>query len=408
MRKHERSVALVFVALVAASSMITIGAPQAQAGTTSIFEGSGVDYDAACIASSAVPPSPNSVASPVMSPTPPRWYCDAPLGASTYHGVTEATDLGSVSLGSNTSGQMVATFTTDNAPPPPGHTILTALDSPNPGQFLGARWRALFQNRDVQTSVPTNPVGGCTRAGTSSPVYDLHGSWKDGFHFYVGLAATWDGVKWVHSAEIGEYDPAPGGGFRPITLGTNSGAGWTSADPNMLYGADWSVTYGAGSFTVTVDGIVRTSNTTLCQQGFFKTVFATAGDNIAHVKGLSTVVTAPGPKAGGNPCASIRDEVCQPSGPVVPEADLVSDTTSGNSRPGGLGANITGVAYTPGQDDSTDTTGNGPTCWTPTYGGMSPANSLFTPDTACQIDDDVSGRGTDNAEFWETPAGFVF
>lgn len=41
-------------------------------------------------------------------------------------------------------------------------------------------------------------------------------------------------------------------------------------------------------------------------------------------------------------------------------------------------------------------------------GGILPTNPLFTPDTACHIDDDTLARGSILPESWETALGFTF
>lgn len=402
-RTSARSSRLAYLGLVAVLAAallapgVTTSAPPAIAASFTVTDPSGVDYDAACTPRNQRPGplAPNSYASPGGT--------GCLTGLSTYDGSTEATDLRLVSLSTSSLGELVASFRVDGSLLFGGGFGINALDSPSQGAFLGARWRALFRNETRQTNVPTMPpTGGCiTNLGTS--VYDQHGSWKDGFHFFVGYAVDFDNslMRWYQSAQIGEYDPSPGGGFRVKELGRNYGPGWYETDPAMVYGTHWLVMQPSPSaITVVVDGIARQANP-VCGTGELNTVYYAPGDTLSSVKGLSTLVRAPGPKLGAEPCSPSSDDDCQASGPTFAEDDIVSDVTASNSTTGAMGRNLAGVAYTNGEDDSSDTKGPGPACPTPTYGGMTPPNPQFVPNSACHQDDDAFGRGTLYAEWWD-------
>lgn len=387
---------------------LTFAETPVRAGSTSLTDGDGVDYDAACRGMPTATAS-NSYASPGGTGCTPD---------SGYDGSTEATDLRSISLESNANGQIVAACTVDGTIPPAGSTSRAALDGPY-GIFTGVGCKVMFQNKDVQTYVPTNPTGGCVHTFSGIPVYDVHGSWKDGYHFFVGFKVTWDGARWVYSVQQGEFDPAHKGGFIYEELGSNSGGGtWITTNSNHPYGTDWSVAVtgsGPTTVTLTVPGVLETTDTINCVGGVFKNVYATPGDHIANVKGLTS--------------ANI-------SADMISTTMYFSDFTGGNSTTGVINANIPGIAYTPGRDrqaigwdwpntlanvehleatgarygflSNPDTYGPGPTCPTPTLGGTLPPNPLFTPDTACHNDDDAFGRGSLLAEFWDTTHGFTF
>lgn len=431
MRPRTFTLSKVALAVVLTSALAFSGGP-ARAGTTGpIVDGNGVDYDAACVADAMLPaPPPNSIASPGGVGCP---------GVSVYDGSTELTDIRHVSLSSNAAGQIIGQCYFDGAIPPAGSPVFAALDSPAP-IFTGSGCKVMFQNWTKQTNVPTNPVGGCADIVLGLPSFDTHGSWKDGYHHYVGYEVNWDGIRWVHSVHIGTYDPAPDGGFIYQELGTNNGTGWQNSNPHMLMGVNWNVlmAFGApGSVTITVDGITKSPDPN-CVGGIFKTAYATPGDWIVNVKGLThsqNIVTLPVTVPTSTLCAPIGI-TCPPNILTVGGELYFSDTTAGVSVPGLFGLNIAGIAYTPGVArkawagewldvlaslahlagvsrkygvlNAPDTLGEGPTCPTPTFGGLFPQNPLFAPNTACHIDDDPIARGTFLPEFWETPFGFVF
>jgi hypothetical protein len=431
------------VATAAALLVLTLpGSPAQAVGSTSMSDPSGVDYDAACgVDVSLSAPPPNSYASPFGS------GC---FGVSLYDGSTEATDLNgtsAVTLASDTLGHVIGSCTIDGRLPAAGMPSLPPpqpLDTPS-AQFLGAGCKVMFQNRSVETNVPTNPSGGCARLGVGNPVLDEHGSWKDGYHFFVGFEVNWDGLKWIYSAQIGEYDPSPTGGFIFNELGTKDGNGWHSANPYHPYGTgldQWNVSItgtGPTTITVTAPGIYRLGDTLDCQEGFFKTVYAKPGDSIASVKGVTTandVVTLPVTVPLSLTCDLIGDILCLDDLTTVGGLLFFSDVTDGDSTAGLFNSNIRGVAYTTGVakraisnewinvlgylqhlldttpvygiNEVPDTLGPGLTCPTPTFGGLLPTNPLFTPDTACQIDDDSIARGSFLPEFWDTVHGFTF
>ena len=428
------------IAGAAALAMVTVTDTSALAVT--ITDGDGVDYDAACLVSDpfAPPPGPTSVGSPGAG-------C---RGLNMHDGRTDATDLSSVSLSSQavyrsaSDRRLVATFTVDGPIPAAGSRtppLFGGIDLSD-RVFQGAGIKVLFQNATRQIS---SPIIGCSRMGSGTPIYSHLGSWKDGFHFFIGFDVTWNGLQWIYSAKIGTYDPSPAGGFIFQELGVDYGSGWTHADWNASYGWNWDVSTSGNTVTVSVDGVVQCADLN-CVGGTINTVYAKAGDRIINVKGLTSadelvvlpVTLLTGLIPGLNDITTVGGFI------------FFSDTTAGGSGNFGtvgstLQQNIGGIAYTPGAagraaagewlglfnvDGSRyrasetygsgvsmpDTLGPGPRCWTPTFGGLVPINPLWVPDQACHFDDDnipwLTGnidpgeRGTFLPEFWDTNYGF--
>lgn len=487
--KHTRVRSIAIVALVAiVIAAIAFPTVPATAGTTSTTDASGVDYDAACRRRvtddrqptgprGAAASTPNSVDSPG---TAGGAYDggDGCWGETGYDGNTESTDLASVSLSSGTNAstgrqQLVASWTVGHPIATAGSTTRGSVELPD-ADFTGTTYFALFRNKSKQTNTD-NIEGGCRHIGTDRRIRDQHGAWQDGYHFFVAFGQNWDGIRWVHSAQIGEYDPSPDGGFLFTELGVNDGidddgdgSAWDATDTlDMPHGSSWLVTTSGSSVTVSVDGIVLQANE-LCdrvvqspysglpyvEHAAYRTAYATPGDVIADVKGLttanklrtldSTVVLTDRCDGSGT---SLLD-ICQPDLRTLGGYAAFSDTTSGTSySAGGLCTcvypawvearrdDIPGIAYTPGLygslgahalneslvrpwsselDDHRgsfgplDTLGDGMTCPTPTLGGLIQQNPLFTSNQSCQIDDDTVARGWFFGEFWETVHSFIF
>jgi hypothetical protein len=403
--------------VVTTASLLLLNAPAQAGGSTDVADGNGYDYDPACVVSTALtPPGPNSIG-PSGCP-----------GVSTHDGSAASLDFvattatpppgtkcrGSFSIYSWFNWpRFYLCFKLGHLLVQAGNTNKAAMDLPSPN-FVGASYFLLFQNKSVQTNVPTNPNGGCTRVGVGNQVLDQYGSWKDGYHYFISFAVNWDGSKWIHSVQIGEYSPGPDGGFGFYEVGTNDGTGWQDASPYMVKGVDWDVslaTDGTGTVVdVSVPGIFKTSDTTNCQEGFFKHAYGKPGDVIANVKALSTaneVVTLPVTVPLSTLCGPTGGEVCEDDLTTVGGFVFFADVTDGNSTAGLANSNISGISYTGGAVGVSDTLGDGPTCPTPTFGGLLPTNPLFTPDTACQIDDDSVARGSFLSEWWDTTHGYT-
>jgi hypothetical protein len=396
-------------------------------------DASGVDFDAACLVGEPTrltPSGPNNVPSPGS-------YTDCLFG--TYDGSTESTDLNRVTLASTgvdnpgpSDDQLVATWRLDAPLPPAGGQCNPAVggpgcpDLPN-NSFVGTGFKTLFQVPARQNNTPTNAVGGgCPRIPVGQ-VFDQHEHWLDGFHFFIGFDVVWDGARWIHSAQVGEYDPSPDGAFFFTELGVDNGSGWTGADPAAQFGTNWYVTYGPGfQVSVTVDGVLGSADAVNCANGVFNTVYFKNGDTIANVKALSTAdstVTLP---------------VTVPLSLVPGFSDITSvggfifysDITEGNSTNSGvvggaLQANRSDVSYTGGFLGISDTLGDSPACPTPTFGGTLPPNPFLNPAVGCQYDDDnvpvpnagspagpwtatnPGERGTFLTEGWDTAFSFV-
>jgi hypothetical protein len=429
-----------------------------------IRDASGVDFDAACgipDPTKITPPGENNVDSPGSAggTFDGGDGCD---GVSTYDGSTESTDLNQVTLGTNgvdnagaSDNQLVATWRFDGPLPAPGGTCNpltgagggTCVDLPN-NALAGFGFKTLFQVPARQNNTPTNPVGGGCPRNATGIVYDQHGHWLDGYHHFVGFDAAWDGTRWIHSAQVGTYDPSPDGAFFFTELGTNSGNGWQTADPNMVFGSNWNVTYGPGfQVAVTVDGVVQSGDLVNCAApGIFHTVYFKDGDMIANVKGLSTA----------NGTATLPATI--PLSVVPGFSDITSiggftsfsDITEGNSVNSGLVGSLLkdlvlgnreNVSFTggflgipgalsvsgglAGVLGNVDTLGDSPACPTETFGGTLPPNPFVNEFVGCQYDDDnipvpnsgdLDGpwwainpgeRGTFLTEWWDTTHSFV-
>lgn len=365
-RYASRKAATVVVTTAALLTFGGAGVTPAQAGSTgTINDPSGVDYDATCLMNLGITASPaNSISSPSGTGCP---------GVSLYDGSTETTDLQSVSLESTATGGLglKATFVVDGPVPAAGSTNLADGDGPGPG-YNGYGYRLLYQNLDKQTTLD-NAAGGCTTTGGSRDT-DRHGSHLNGYHFFISYNVAWDGLRWIHTARVGEYWPTLDGGFFFTDLGTSTSPGsWTTADAAMA--GRWSASMsGTGPTTMTVDvsGVVHQTDSG-CAGGVLKTAYATAGDRIANVKGLSAAdVIVATPLTGSFGGFSFS-----------------SDVTEGHSTPGLLNGNISGISFTGGAIGLTDVIGLGGLC------------------AGVCIDDGSTTGHTFLSEFWSTSHGFT-
>ena len=441
------------VAGVIALSSVTIPANAIVAPP--IGDPSGVDFDPACVVRfhSAQVGAADDVPSPGTN--------DNCL-VGTYDGSTESIDFRSVNL-SGTNGQLVAEFDVDGAIPPAGSTCnpqiggAACADLPST-TFTGFSYKAMFQNPALQNNTPYKAADHLT----GFPIERINEHSLDGFHHFVGFSAHWDGTRWIHSAQIGTYDPRPDGSFLFDELGVNSGSGWFDDDPSCFTrtNGDWDVVHGPGNkVTVKVKGIVKSANAQAeggCVEGWY----AKPGNSIVNIKAVSTAdavatlpVTIPLSLVPG------FSDVTSIGGYV-----FITDITRGNSHLSDLMAFLAiqlgdesgthcrnestvgfreCVSYTPGfaglamgdeslevdQEGSLqtsnspsnswpDTAGRGPRCWTYTFNGQLPPNPLWVAGQPCHIDDDsVPGpsgnadpgeRGTFFGEFWNTDYSFTF
>lgn len=434
MRRALRKASAVAVAAIG----LTLVDTSAQAGSTSIGDASGVDFDAACsVDLTLAGPPANSYASPVGT------GC---AGISAYDSSTEGLDLNhqtsAATLASNAAGQLVASWTFDGAIPCAGCTSFFGYDLPAVG-FTGGTYYMLFQNKTIQRNAKYT---GCPQIPPRpTPVVNRFGSWKDGYHFFVAFSVNWDGLRWVYSAQLGQYEPGPNGGLEFFELGTNDGFGWRPANVFHPYGSGpdgWNVTISSLSpttVTVTAPGVYKEPDTENCSNGHFDYWFAKPGDVIANVKGLTVanrVATLPFTVPVSATCGLSGGVLCLNDIRTVGGYVRFSDTTHGNSTRGIFGRNTEHIAYSPGLARTAevptvaeqwsplchllerpfclglvhfvpDTLGPGPTCPWNTFGGLLPENPLWTVDTPCEIDDDFVARGSFLPEFWDTPYGFV-
>jgi hypothetical protein len=477
--RFTRLKAAVIAAGVAAFAFI--GSP-ATAGTVTTFDQFGaVDFDAACVLGTGLDNGSVPEANNIPTPGAPGGSLGSPAGGdgcegiSTYDGSTAATDLyevtmDSTALGTNNDVMLGAEFLVAGVAPMPGDMSCNpqvggpnCFDLPN-NQFVGAGYKAMFQNSNRQNNTPTNGAavgGGCARIGTGQ-VYDQHGHWLDGYHHFIGIDVVWDGSKWIWSAQVGTYDPSPDGAFFFTELGTSSATvggvpHWENADEAAKHGTHWSVTAKVTSglllFRVLVHGRLGSANIN-CQpagSGIFYTVYAKAGDPIVNIKGLSTAdstVTLP---------VTVPLDIVPGQSAITSVGGFIfySDITHGNSvNTGAVGGTLAAnggddpsttcvnegtlgnrlcVSYTGGALGISDTLGDSPACPTPTFGGTLPTNPFLNPDVGCQYDDDnrptpnqnnLSGlannpptapwnainpgeRGTFLTEWWDTTLSFT-
>jgi hypothetical protein len=439
------------------AALVTVGALAGSPATAGgagvlILDASGVDYDAACTANTDLPPpGPDAVGSPGTS------YCQDGSGVSTFDGSTEATDIRGVSLGSN-AGAFVARCDLDEivpagsiTPPPLG-----GLDTPQDGAFSGTSCKVMFQVPARQNNTPTNNVGGgCPRTPTGV-IFDQHGHWRDGYHFFIGFNQSWNGTRWIHSVQMGEYDPAPDGGFAFFELAVDNGSGWT---PGPL------VAISGSTVTITVGSVIVTPDVN-CATGVFLSVYARPGDAIRNIKGLSSaditttlpvtvpVSLVPGATgditsvggytffsdvtAGNSQNSGTVGSLLQPNIPNLSYTTGVSERNRGgataSNEPGQTTGSTTGDSGGGGSSgtwgsphccDPFDTLGEGLACPSPTFGGVLPPNQFLNPNFGCHLDDDnvpvpnaanpagpwvavdPGERGTFLPEFWDTNFGFT-
>lgn len=431
MRRSLRK-AIVVLALLVGSALAFVSSP-VNAGSTTITDGNGVDFDADCLVSTSLaPPAPNS------------YHGGGCRGVSLADGSTESLDLNGFSaatLSSDAYGRFTATCTVDGPIPPAGSTFRGGYDLPSDSWNNGGTCYVLFQNKTIQTSV--SYVACPQIPPRPTPVLNRWGTWKDGFHFFLAYAVYWDGSRWIHSAQIGEYDPGPTGGLGFLELGVNDGSGWQSFNVYHPFGTGasmWSASVSGSTMTVTAPGVYQEPDPIACLNGHYDYWFGKPGDIIGNVKaltGANEIVILPVTIPVTPLCGATGGLVCLSDIRTVGGYVLFSDTTEGNSTAGLLNTNIADIAYShgllgrPGAPTYLmalhpvchlleleicpqsayvvpDTLGPGPTCPLPTFGGLLPQNPLFTPNTPCHIDDDSISRGSFLPEFWDTWHGFTF
>jgi len=340
----------------------------------------------------------------------------------------------------------VASWHVDGGIPDAGSTTFLDPDWDGPNSsFTGGSYYALFQNIDKQDQRTLRACGRNTEhvlgvnTGVRIPpdnlgppldptntkgddVYNRWGNASDGFHFFVTFSANFDGLRWVHAAQLGVY--SPDGGFGFYELGVDQGSGWTTANPNHPFAAtssavgDYSVSISGNTVTVTAPGVYKIQDDACLAPGDYEYHFAQSGDRIRELKGLSTgdsVVTLPVTIPLSDLCGPTNGEVCESDLTSVGGFVTYADTTSGTSTNGSIAGitpavNTVGIAISGGAAGwfySADTLGDGPACPTPTFGGYLPENPLWVQGQECQIDD-TPVRGAILAEFWETNVGFTF
>src|SRR5688572_13579188 len=182
-------------------------------------------------------------------------------------GSSGSTDIKSLTLatgtqswaGGPTEGTITATLVLDGGIPPNGSTNRNdpAWDGPS-AKSTGAEYYVYFSNSDKQTN-GDNTGGGCVDTLLHGRTRDQHGHWRDGFRYYAKFTVEWDGTRWRHFLDIGEYDPSPppNSGHFPYfdrnlakaSLSITGGADTTIeiklagaqdiADPNCIGGKRW-------------------------------------------------------------------------------------------------------------------------------------------------------------------------
>lgn len=411
--------------------------PAAAIGSTSFGDGAnngvGVDFDAACVRSTAItPPTPNSITT-----------AGCP-GVTTYDGSTTSTDLTGGSLGSTASNGLHATWSIVGSVPPPGSTDFAALDTPgsSAGGALdtgvaggvsrsgGVSYVLMFQNKTLETGVRQQGSGCFTTAGSLNLA--TYGAWQDGYHFFLMYEVLWDGRKWVHTVAVGEYDPLPTGGFAVRPLGVNDGTGWFALTQSAFTA---TATSGSGAtLSLDVPGSIDTYDPK-CVNDTYRTALSRPGDTIGNVKAVTlvgdTLTSNLYAAAGYGTSVDLPSAVPHVQTPVascatwngatrcgvgvwvgVPVAHTVttyaiSDVTDGNSTAGLFNTNISGIAYSPGLVPNVDDLAPGETCVPPGWPYEPKDWPFFTPATACDVDDDSVAHGSVSGEFWDTTHGFT-
>lgn len=286
-----------------------------------------------------------------------------------------SSDVQSTKLESLANGHVKATFTVTGPVPAEGSVSSADYHGPSYGPggavkpFLGGSYLAMYNNTSSQTN-NDDLNGGCARVGGVGRVRDFKEHYQDGFYQFIGLQVGFDGQKYIYTAEEGYYDPAANGGFIFNDL---------SQDQLITKGVDWNVTVtGTSPATITVEGPGKlNSPDTTCASGVFVEDFAHPGDSIDNVFGLTTndlVVVLP---------VAVPLDVIPGQQPLQAVGGFVynSDWTAINPASGG-----TGDVFDPGLAGGPDVVGPGPTCWTPTFGGLLPQNPLWVGGQPCHID----------------------
>ena len=424
--RRRRLAAIVVATFVSVSTLAAPSAPVSAHSPGGSVSGTdsdaGVDFDAGCLVDTT-PSPPNAApgANSILSPgggTAPLSGC----GVSLYDGSTETTDIVSYGLSSNGT-QFTATCEVDGTVPPAGSTNPNAGDFPvdtgvAPVGFFGFGCKVMFKNQDKQTN-GDNPNSGCVR--TSPPgghVRDQQGHWRDGYHNFIGYDVFWTGQEWVHRAQIGYYDPSPGGGFISTELGVDDGpvdatqippdtdAGFQDSITTMPSPATWAADLTGSEMTVEVNGIVRMPDT-LCVGGVHERDYG------SHRRGAYNLLSFP---FGGDDILNVKALTIVQGGAWPPGSPYagISDTTAGASTRGWFNTNTPNIAFSYGLDPTaSDTLGPGPDCPTP----EGPPNPTAAANQPCHIDDDglpnhpITGdpaRGTYRPEFWDTALDLVF
>ena len=291
-----------------------------------------------------------------------------------FHTASPSSDITAWNLTSNTTTrQLTASITVkgnipaDGASDPTGAlyegphaTALADTGVEYPGYKGGTYLVAYADTRTERNTYNLTP--GCTNAATGKPIYDFQESWQDGYRDYIGASVEYNGASWTVSPVIGRFDPTEQGGYTFIDL---------KSEPAM--NGKWSFAQSGSNISITVNTDVTTSDTT-CAGGVFHSDYGNTGDTLASV----TAETS-------------NDQVV-----TLPVA-LPTSVVPGQSNLQAIGGLVSASDWAPEAGFNLGTAGpyseTGPTCPTPTFGGLLPRNPLFTDGAPCNVINPVPGGG---------------
>lgn len=289
--------------------------------------------------------------------------------AKMRNGASQSTDITGWSL-SNTfiNGHPALRAVITVVGPLPSGSDLTAFRSPYP-VFNGATYMITYQNKNTQINSYGLPPA-CTNKATGQPVYDFQEHWMDGYRHYIGAEITWDGTKFNANPMLGTYDPSPDGGYGFYEISHEAGMA-----------GKWALNISGNTIEVIIATKLTQKDDVNCAGGILTTDLGSPGHNIANVAAMSWLnqtVVFPVPIPTGTVESTVGVDVV--GGDIESVGGLISN--SDFTTLGGLDAYDMGLLPWPNPDNA----GDGPTCPTPTFGGLAPRNPLFREGQPCQVD----------------------
>jgi hypothetical protein len=343
----------------------------------------------------------------VGSPVPPYHTCDAPEAdlvnaAGTPIGSGKSWNSRSASIGGRPG--IKAYFKVNTALPEVGRDAAeggpTAPRTKPYPSFNGYTFHNNFQNAAVQDNNPPAHITGMRAPLCTTPIYASNtGHWQDHYWFQIGVSLTFAGGEYKATPFISQYDPNIDGGFffhdfnaNPLltpgtdytwgfvtAAGAESPATWDSVENEWEHFSPTSTIY------VNVPTKFPSPSTVACG-GFITQTFADTGHIIKDNWGatwLNQVVVLPVPiplslVPGESDIDAIGGFIYRSDWSPDSALDLFPTDVDG---PGGVPA-VPAI----GPEELGTVNVPGPTCWTPTVGGLLPSNPLHTPNQPCGID----------------------